>query len=831
MSLAWSLALHGLRTRPLRALLTALAMVVGVAVTLGVSATVNAVDAQSLAASAVAAGASQLDVRVGSGQGISTADVARIAALPGVAVAAPLDAKRVAARLAAANVQGTVVDVLGLQGSTVALRSLDVVEGRLPEPRSRSEVVLDQGLARVLAAAENHPPLRLGDTVQLTTGTGPDAFTIVGFSSGGGTSVFSTAAAYLSDTTLRAAFPLGLRTPLVALSLRPQTSPAAVADRVHALLSGPITTVDPRAAGGAPLREVEPMLLLITVLSLVIGAGATANSVALATSERRRETALLRAAGASARDVFWAFMAEIPLLALVAVPLGIAAGIGLAALLESRLAPPDLGLSAVDVGPGQVVLAAAVGFAAALVGGAVPAALGARAPILSGLRPHPAADRERAATMPVALALPSLTAGLLALLFGDATWVAVGSILVLAGVVAALPVLAPLVARGTGTVAALLTPHGRTAARNLERRRNRTALTLAGLTISVASAVAVNSLSAGASSGGDRWVSRLFAGDVVVRSPVTEADAVQQRFAAAPGVSAALPLRFFTVAAPEGAILGVTALDSTGYAARPSGLDVTSGSRTAALQTLHGHPALLVPSQLADRANLQPGSLLPLTTTDGPRTFTVAGIVDHSFPAGNGNESLVMDRSIAQRYFGTVASGFDDLDVVSNGHPADVAATAARYGLGTVTVDAIRAGVRRSIDHAVGLVAAVAVIALVLSMIAVVNTLAVNLRQGSQELAMLRAIGMARSGARALLLAEAAVLAASGAVIGAATGCLIVWGMLRVVASPGFTPPFVFPLDTIVALLAAVIGGSMLAALGPAIRASRSSIVAALRQD
>ena len=88
-----------------------------------------------------------------------------------------------------------------------------------------------------------------------------------------------------------------------------------------------------------------------------------------------------------------------------------------------------------------------------------------------------------------------------------------------------------------------------------------------------------------------------------------------------------------------------------------------------------------------------------------------------------------------------------------------------------------------------------------MSMIAVVNTLLVNIRQGSRELSMLRAVGLDRGGARRLVLTEAVVLAASGAVLGVATGCAVVVGMLRAVSTPGFTPSFAFPLTAAIAVV------------------------------
>ena len=830
MSVPWALALRAIRGRPVRSLLNGVAVALGIAVVLGVAVTITGLNNESRAAAQASAGGSNLDVRVSAGTGLSADQAALLGTIPGVADAVPLYAKRVTARLSSDDVNGNTVTVLALRDGNVALRTLSLSSGRLPSPTSHTEIVVDQGLAAVLTAAAHRPPLAIGDVVQLTTATGPDSFNVVGFSNGGGgAATFTRSGVYITETAMLDQFQLGLRTALIALRFQPSTDTAQVTTAVHVALGDAVSTVDPRAGIASPLGEVQPLLLLVTVLSLVVGAGSTANSVALAASERRRETGLLRAAGASSQQVFRTFMIEVLVVTAAAIPFGIAAGVGLAAVLEAHLTPSDLPVPSLDVSVLQVVLAALAGSAAAIVGGAIPALGIGRRTILSGLRPHPGSERESLSALPISLAPPALLIGAILFLTGDGTAAAVGAVLVIAGVLCALPLLAPWTARLVGFVARLFTSKAGTATRNLTRRRNRTALTLSGLTISVACAVAVSTLAAGAISGGNAWVSQLFGGDVVVRSPVTQTDAVQASIAKATGVRAALPLRFMSVASGS-TVLGVTTIDTASYQGGGP-LNITTPARADALRAIGNGPAVLAPSGFAARHGWLVGSSVPVLTGRGTVSFIIAGIVEHSYPSGSGDETLIMDRHVALQYFGDTAAGFDDLDVVTSGNNAPVISSAAQFGLSAVPVDDIRASAERALQHALGLLLAVAIVALVMSMIAVVNTLLVNMRQGARELALMRAVGLDRSGAQRLVLTEAAVLAASGALLGVATGCAVVVGMLRAVASPGFTPSFTFPLAAAIAVVATVVGGSIIATLAPAIRVARSSIVASIRQD
>jgi putative ABC transport system permease protein len=829
VSLTWALATRAIQGRPLRSLLNGLAVALGIAVILGVAVTVSGLNAESRSAAQASAGTSNLDVRVTAGTGLTADAAAALRTLPGVADAVPLYHKRVIARLTGNDVNGTTVDLVALHDGSVALRPLSLAVGRMPAAGSHTEIVLDQGLAALLASNAHTKPLAVGDALQLTTSTGPDSFTVVGFAGSGGTASFTRSGVYVTETSMLEQFRLGLRTAFVALHLNPNADPTRVADEVQSTVGAPITAVDPAAGVTSPLGEVQPLLLLVTVLSIVVGAGATANSVALAASERRREIGLLRAAGASSRQVFRVFMLEVAIVTAAAIPVGLVAGIALAAVLEARLTPSDLPVPSLDISAVQLLLAALAGSLAALIGGAIPALGTGRRSILAGLRPHPGAERERIAAFPIGLTPLALLVGAALFITGNSTAAAFGSVMVIAGVLCALPVLAPWTARLVGTIAALFTPRAFAATRNLVRRRNRTALTLSGLTISVACSVAVSALAAGAVAGGNAWVSQLFNGDMVVRSPVAQTDTVAATFATAPGVRAALPLRFMSVASGS-SVLAVTTI-ATAYYQDASALDVTSPARADALRAISNGPALLAPGGFASSHGWRLGSSVPLVTSKGTVSFLVAGIVEHSFPGGNGDESLIMDRQQALSYFGNNAAGFDDLDVVTNGNSSAVTTNAAQFGLSAVTVGDVQASAARALNHALALLLAVAVVALVMSMIAVVNTLTVNIRQGSRELSMMRAVGLDRAGARRLVLTEAAVLAASGAVLGVLTGCAVVLGMLRAVSTPGFAPDFVFPLTTAIAVVMAVVAGSIIATVVPAMRVTRSSIVSAIRQD
>jgi putative ABC transport system permease protein len=818
---------RNLSSRPVRAALTAAAVGLGVAVMLGVQIEVAGVSAQAGAAAQLRAGQSGLDVRSAAATGLSPEQLATLGAIPGVREVVPLYQKRVAAQGPGLDAPTTTVTVVGLQNGGAALRTVSLSAGRLPAPSSEDQIAIDSALLPTLAPPSGS--LGVGDTVLLTTSTGIRAFQIIGLTDASGVSAsFTHDVIFVPTPELLSSFNLGLNASLAALRLAPGTSPAVAALGVHERLGGAVTTFDPIAATGDPLAQLGPLLVLVSVLSVVIGAGVSANTVSLASLERRREIGLLRAAGASAVQVFRLLAAEAFVLAIAGALLGVAGGVALGAGLEAAFAAGSTPSSvALQVGPVAAVLAVAAGILAALAASAIPAAAASRVPILDALNPETAGRRERLQAAALGAVPPLIALALLAdLAGGDAA--PVGAVALLLAVALSLPLLAPFLAGLLGGLLGARWPETEVAAASLRRRRNRTALTLSGLVTAVAAAMAGGILVAGCLAAGNAWIGSLFVGNTLVRSPVTESTTIADQIGQDAGVQLT-SLRFFP-ALVDGDVIGMAAIDSRTYA-QDGGLEVVAGDRGRAFAALARGPSLLAPLSLAQADGWQVGTVLPVATGTSTTTFTVAGIVEHSFPAGDGRESLIVDAQQATRYFGTESAGFDDLEVLTPGRSSAVAAEASRYGLSTTPVSTIEAATQQALGDTIGVLPAIAWMAIAIAVLAVINTLAVNVRLGRRELGLLRAVGLSQVQARRLMLAEAGLLGSAAASIGVGVGCLLAIPMLGASSSPGFTPAFVVPVTSVVALLAGVVIAVLLAGVLPARRAGATDIVSAVRHE
>jgi putative ABC transport system permease protein len=834
MGALWPIVLRSLRARPLRSVLTGTAVALGVAVVLAVQVTVSGLDGEARAAAAARAGSSGLDVRSPADSGVTDAQVATLSHVPGVVGVEPLYEKRVTARASVQSpgIEATVVSVSA--GATSGYRPVRLVSGRLPTHDARGEVAIDAALAAALPGpGAGHGPA-VGDPVSLTTVTGPDVFHIVGITTGTtGGAAFSNSAVFVGDATLRSNFSLGLRAPLVALRLAPGATAESVARAVRAVLGGAVSTDDPRAGIAQPLDQLRPMLALLAALSLVIGAGVTANSVSLSVLERRREIGLLRAAGAGSGQVYRIFMVEGLLCAAGGAIVGIVLGVLLGVAFSGGGADGLTGSA--PPGPAQldartVLFATVLGLLAALAGGTVPALGAARLSPLAAIRRAPNAGSEHAPAWVLWAAPVLLLAALPMVLSSRSGLVAAGAAVMLTGFAAALPVAAPMTASMLGAILSPLLREAPLAARHLTRRRNRTAVTAAGLMASVATAVAVGALTGGALNAGDRWIGGLLVGDVVVHSGVAQPAAIAETFASQHGVREVSPIRYFS-AKVGGETTGFAAVDITFYA-RHAGLDFVAGDRTTALRSMTPGPAVLIPRTFATMRNVHVGDVVDAAAGTGAVHLHVAGIVDHSFPTANGREALLLAQPAAVTTFGDEAAGFNDLQIVADQDMlAPLQNTASRFGMQATSVATIRESARNALEQVIGLLQALGRIAVLIAMLAVVNTLLVTVRQSTRDLGLLRAVGMARAHALRLLLTEAGLLAGSGGALGILAGCALALPMLRVSAGSGFTPEFAFPVETAGVTLLTVMACAVLAALIPASRAAGGSIVATIRYE
>jgi putative ABC transport system permease protein len=265
---------------------------------------------------------------------------------------------------------------------------------------------------------------------------------------------------------------------------------------------------------------------------------------------------------------------------------------------------------------------------------------------------------------------------------------------------------------------------------------------------------------------------------------------------------------------------------------------------TTALFSIFEEKSLLITSALAKRHGLRTGSSLSLVTNGVERTFRVAAVLHPVGAARAASGSILfMDLAAAQEAFGKVGR-LDRIDVVlppglsEEGRARfedEIRAslppgtTAGRPERRTETVDRLVRAFRVNLS-------ALGLIALLVGMYFVYNTLSISVLRRRTDIGTVRALGASRRSVFTVFLAEGLVLGVLGSGAGVGLGLVLAKGALLLVGGTAteLYIPSAHPslhLDPLVLLLAFALGvaSSVLSALAPALEAASVDPAATMR--
>jgi putative ABC transport system permease protein len=550
-------------------------------------------------------------------------------------------------------------------------------------------------------------------------------------------------------------------------------------------------------------------------------------------AQRRREVALLRAVGATRRQVLSGVLLEAGCIGLVSGGTGLAVGVGLAIGIRALLTV--IGLEMPTTSPAvevrTVLVALAVGLFVTVFAATLPAWTATRVSPMEALRdvvPAPMGAARLRHTAGWALTSVGVAALVTCAIVGDQRW---GTVFASLTAFAGLLTVGPSLARGM----ARLADHGRRgsswrmAARNIGRNSRRAAATAMALTIglTVVSAVAVTASSlkdsvTEAVSGGNR--SDLILQPVGVGLGVSPA--VADLLRTRDDVGDVVELRE-TGAQVDGRNQLVTAMDTEGL---ENVIDL--GIETGALDALEPG-SILIGTRQAEDLDVRVGDTVVVTFAEtGETTMRVAGtfskgsLVNAAYvmtlPDFEANVTSKLDGAILMTNApgvdpdaakGTIEAALADYPNVSVNDPEDITEQA-----------------RASVDQLLGIVTALLLLAVVVAILGIVNTLVLSVVQRTRELGLLRAVGGTRRQVRAVIRRESVLMSVLGATTGVGLGTLAGIALSRALAEEGITTISVPTVTLVIYLLVAVAVG-LLAAVGPARRASRVDVLKAVTTE
>ncbi|HXU84967.1 MAG TPA: FtsX-like permease family protein, partial [Verrucomicrobiae bacterium] len=360
----------------------------------------------------------------------------------------------------------------------------------------------------------------------------------------------------------------------------------------------------------------------------------------------------------------------------------------------------------------------------------------------------------------------------------------------------------------------------------------RTTLTVGALAIGLAMVVAVGGVAHESRLAASAWLSEVIPGDELLTSirPIALDEDVIADLAAIDGVARVSPFAVFEVAR-NGVRMDAAAVVGADLLA-DGRLNFIDGDRAAALKGLDDGGVAVLPRSIAERTGLTVGSTLTLAVGEGKVIdLRVAGITDRTIPGGAG-EAILVGWPDATAAFGV--QGADVLAVRFAPGQAGAARPrleeAARLAaLEPNPLESVAGAVDSALAQVFGLFDALALVAVVVAALGIVNTLTVSVLERVRELGVLRAAGMTRGQVRRTVVVEAGILGIVGSVLGIVTG--LVAGAILVLLAGGGRPSLELPWTSIGVALVLGVGISMAAAWYPARLASRLAIVAAVQHE
>lgn len=839
-----AIAWRGLAARPLRTALTVAGVALGVAV---IAAALIAGQAATEAVRRAAQelyGSAQLRVRAFSSDGFTPRTVTALRQVPGVLNAAAVSEERGRSVTTAPGPDEKVFTMLVVgvdPAEEEAIRTYELVAGSFLDAKDRRGVLVNAGWAR-----DNG--LELGDELLLNfrrRDVPPNH--IVGLLGDSGFGALGAGAVVVMDRSFLAdAFEIPVPVRYVDLEVADGRE-ADVQAALDASMTEPFvveTLDDAERQLGRAQAGFSGLAFLFGLVSLAVGAFLVANTLAMTVAERTREIGLLRAAGTTSRQVLGLFLRQGVVLAVAGGLLGAAAGLVLAnvmiAFLESTRA---LLIGGPPFSVGALGLAFGLGALVTLAGAVVPALAAARLSPLDALRPSRQPGRTLGGRLPwlAGLAILAVAVGVVAypLQRGQASLggALLAVVVLLGGAVLVALVLQPLARIIGRPFAKFFGAQGYLGRANLGRDPVRTGLTVGALVIGLAAVVSLGIVSGSARQTAAVWVDSILPGGHAIRlGTPDEIGTYRATMAGIPGVKRASPIAEF----PAVEIVGdtqreanIAGIDPTAFQDSGS-LLVEDVSRRRAFQALRDGDAVLLPRSTADRDRLAVGDTIQLALPGSDaQSFRVAGIVAYSLPTRTADGAILISLADAQQRFGVTQASLWTLE--PDGSLPDAAFTAGvqqradSLAAQALTARDLSSELSRSLDRLIGLFDVLALLAVVIGGLGIVNTLAVGVLERAREIAILRSHGMTIGQVQAMVVAEAGIIGAVGGVAAVGIGALVAWVTVTIAAPGDFAAGLAVPWALLAAVVLLGIGVASLAGIYPARAAAATSITESLK--
>jgi putative ABC transport system permease protein len=638
---------------------------------------------------------------------------------------------------------------------------------------------------------------------------------------------------------------------------RDRSQAEALRKRIASTLGPGFEVKTPKGFGAdlqQQLQGLNIVLYFFSGIALFVGGFLILNSFNMTVLQRMREIGMLRTLGATRRMVVRTVLWEALAIGAVGTLLGLALGLGLSLGLISLMKGLGLPIGQVYVTPVPAVVAVLVGLLATTLGALWPARRAGRiAPVRAAL-----GGTQVSRKLPLRRALIGLALFLPGLIFGGKLWFGNQSSSGLSGVVAiagtmlmfvgmsmaAGVIISPLVRGLAIPLRRVFRTGGRLASDAVESNPRRTASTAMMLTIGLCVIVVNSAMSASFLGSITDQIDRAYARDFTVQYvglPIEQGGGpigpeVRSAIAAMPGAGVVTPVRAVLYKFPKaggtqpGLAMGVDPAQFGEVDRTP----VTGASRSAALAGI-ARGGVIINRGYSVSAGLHVGDRVPLRGAAGVRAAPVVGILKTTTTFSG--EMMQMSLATMRSVYGVhtdnqlLVKARPGASAALLGRRIDAYLNRAHPNLESLSTADVKSQIKRQINQQFNLFNAIIAIAVIVSLLGVINTLAMSVLERTREIGVLRALGASRWLVRATMLDESLLITIAGAIAGIVVGLLIafVWVSDLDSVIPGIA--FHFPLGSTAAVAVAAIALGVLAAVLPARRAARLKPVEALSYE
>ncbi|MDQ0795965.1 ABC transporter permease [Streptomyces sp. B1I3] len=584
------------------------------------------------------------------------------------------------------------------------------------------------------------------------------------------------------------------------------------------------------------LKNLNQMLLAFAAIALFVGVFLIANTFTMLIAQRTKELALMRAVGASRRQVKRAVLLEAGVVGLIASVIGLLLGIGLATGLRSAMGMfgGKIPAGPLVVSPTAVLSAFAVGVLITVCAAWLPARRAAKIPPVAAMSSVHAVATTKSLVLRNSIGGVLTLLGSAAVVFGSTqgsdgkVTIGGGAFLALIGVIVLIPLLSrPVIALVRPLLRKLFGVSGKLAAQNAVRNPRRTGATASALAIGLTLVTGISVLGVTLGQAVDKMTTDNIRADYMVSmaggGSLDESALTALR--KADGVAAASPQRAVWLTVGEA---GVSASGVTpGDVEKVFDLKTVSGS----LSSLKDGE-IAVDRKTAESHGWKTGDAVPVTFQDEKKeTLKVGALYE-------GNEFLspvLVPEDVVDPH--ESVADIREVWLTMDGGQTDANEQAVVDALGDNPAMSVmdRQGIRDMfggfVNTALNIMYALLAMALVIAVLGVVNTLAMSVFERQQEIGMLRAIGLDRRKVKRMIRLEAVVISLFGAVVGVALGTFLGWAIGKALSSsiPGYA--LVIPWDRLALflVLAGLVG--VLASLWPARSGAKLNMLTAIKTE